>query len=181
MVALPMAFLASGGQAELQKAMEQAQLQAQNESAAEGLSDSDADAAAVSSSDQAGGNEAPAETVAQTGAPVAPAGSPALLDPTGRPASASVSERAPRPLTVKPAVEDATSLPPGFELVPVSAAASRAGSRVRLIDLEGRIHTGVLTGVENGVLQLSFDLGGGSVVTGFEPKEIKALQVAQAQ
>jgi hypothetical protein len=181
-VALPMAFLASGGQAELAKAMEEAQRQAQNESAAADLSESHGEPAAdETASDPAVLNEAPAGTVAQTGAPVAPAGSHALLDPTGRPASASVNDRASRPLTVKPAVDDATAVPPGYELVPVSAAASRAGSRVRLIDLDGRIHTGVLTGVESGVLQLSFDLGGGSVVTGFEPKEIKALQVAQAQ
>jgi len=97
------------------------------------------------------------------------------IDPTGRPASASMTAHITDPAPA--AADPVTTVPDGYEEVAVSTASTRVGSRVRIVGRDGRIHRGTLTEVENGRLHVNFDVSGGSVAMDFATSEIQSLQV----
>ena len=117
---------------------------------------------------------APEETVAPEAAPepateaALAVAAPPLLDPAGAPAEASVSARS-----------HTSEVAEGYEEIKWSDAAKRIGAKVRIFDQDGRLHAGVLKAVEHGAVIVTFDVGAGSLVAGFEQKEIRSLQVAR--
>ncbi len=98
-------------------------------------------------------------------------------DPTGRPTSASITEHVADPVLPGRIDEDNISVPDGYEEVAVSAAATRVGSRIRIVARDGRIHKGTLADVADGMLHVNFDVTGGSVAMDFAAGEIRSLQV----
>jgi len=100
-------------------------------------------------------------------------------DPAGQPASASMSERVAGSQSAAPVVAPSLDVPPGFEEVAFDAAKGKVGSKVRVVTADGRVHPGTLTGVDGSSIQVTFDVGGGSVAMDFASTEIRSLQVAR--
>jgi hypothetical protein len=100
-------------------------------------------------------------------------------DPTGQPASASMSEHVPGSQSVAPLVAPSLDVPPGFEEVAFAAAKGKVGSKVRVVTADGRVHPGTLIGAEGSSIRVTFEVGGGSVAMDYAAAEVRSLQVAR--
>lgn len=100
-------------------------------------------------------------------------------DPTGQPASASMTDHVAGNQSAAPMLPPSTEVPIGFEETTFAAASTKIGSKVRVITTDGKVHPGTLSGFDNGALRVTFDVGGGSVTMDFSAAEVRALQVAR--